>query len=595
MAQIAPSKNEVTWLVKSGERILGPYSAEAIEKLLLSREIVVIDEVKKSLGRWKYIREEAYFAVIVERMRVQNQSKIDDTEHGTLSNPTATLTGTPTVTATLTGELSKTIDLEVPVKESAQSSFIKEAEFVDIEVPKSNMPPISALTKQYGMTATPEIQQNIKKSSSAAWIFATIFVIIAVIISYKNQSKTNQSASGPDFARSFDLAVKNYKQGFFADSLKYYKEASAIKPNDPDVVIGMAPLLLSIEGQKVEVKRKIGEILAIVHSEDQVKQAKNILGLVAIVDEDFTEASKQFSDALKIDPKYLPALFNMGIVHFLQKDFSASILDFSNVLIEDPENATAAYLIIRTKVVLAVLLKKSSVQDIHELISQFEKRFYDLRQEAILLNAYLYSREDMKVQFQENIRACLESDPFVTDEFLRGPLFSNSQLGWIHLTTYCEEMAKKFPNSSDMKALNALCHVKTGRAQEGPRLIEEALAQAPSDSLLLDVKAFILMTSGRVDEAHGALAIAKKNQNDILSKILMGRICMKNKQDLCVRENFQHLGKQDFTPAIAAVGLAEVSRREGSIGTAKLYRDQLKRNLQNYLPSLRLEYELGEK
>ena len=70
---------------------------------------------------------------------------------------------------------------------------------------------------------------------------------------------------------------------------------------------------------------------------------------------------------------------------------------------------------------------------------------------------------------------------------------------------------------------------------------------------------------------------------------------MKNREYKCARENFQYLAKQEFTPVVATIGLAEISHREGSNISLKMYRDQLKRNLQNYLPSLRLESELEDK
>ncbi len=586
MNQILPAKNEVTWLVKSGDRILGPYSAETVESLLKSREIVVIDEIKRASTRWKYIRDEAFFAVAVEQLRKSHQSKADDTEHGTLSNTTATLTSTI--------DISRTLDLDQPDRDVSQSAYIKDAEFVDINTSNEQKytPPVA--TKQFGVTTNLEQQKNLKKSSSTAWTLALIFVGVALTIAYKIQIKQAPLPQGPDFAKTYDRAVKNYRQGYFADSLRYYKEAATLRPADPDVIIGMAPLLLNIESQKVEVKRKIGEVLAIVHSEDQVKQAKNILGLVAIADEDFVEADRQFNDALKIDPKYLPSLFNTAIVHFIQKDFSESITNLTKVLIEDPDNAPAAYLMIRAKVSQNLATRKPSFHDLHDEINKFTRRFYDLKQETLLIDAYLYSREEMKQQIHDQIIATLESDPFVTDEFLRDPLMSTSQLGWIHLANYCDEMFRKLSNSSDMKALYAVCLMKTGRAQEGPKLIEEALAQSPNDSLLLSIKAYTLMASGRSEEAHGALELAKKNQPNNLSKILLGRICMKTKDNKCIRENFQDLGTQEFTPAISAVGLAEVAHREGSSNSAKIYRDQLRQNLRNYLPSIRLESEFGE-
>ncbi len=590
MKQIWPAKSEVTWLIKSGDRILGPYSADTIEKLLISREIVVIDEVKRALGRWKYIREEAFFAVAVEKLRAIQQSKAEDTEHGSLSGPTATLT------ISTTDDLSVTSDIEVPSLEISQSSFVKEADFIDLDAAKIKMPPPIPAARQFGLTDNSNVQQDIKRSSSAAWFLAILFVCIALTIAYRNQLKTPQSGQGPDFSKSYDLAIKNYKLGYFAESLKYFKEAANLKPNDPDVIIAMAPLLINIDGQKVEVKRKIGEVLAMVHSDGQVKQARNILGLLAIADEDLVEASHQFGDALKIDSKFLPALFNNGIVRFLQKDFIGAIKDFRSVLIEDPENAAAAYLIIRIEVMVAVLERKTSFPSLHESINHFNKRFYDLRQEATLLNAYLFSREEIKNQLVDEIRSCIETDPFTSDEFLRDPLIFSGQLAWNHLAPYCDEMARKFSNLPEMKALNTICLLKTGRVQEGPKLIEEAIAQAPSDSLILDVNAFLLMTSGREEEARGALQIAKKNNTDILSKILMGRLCLKNNEEKCALDNFKSIKSQSLNPAFTVFALAKVAQLEGSFDPIKFNRDRFsRRNLKNYLPLLRLESAIEAK
>jgi len=590
--QIRPSKNQIAWLVKSGDRVLGPYSGEAVEQLLLSREIVVIDEIKRSYGRWKYIRDEAFFAVVVEKLRVANQNKIEDTDFMGTSTSTLTMT----LTEEMTQDLSqKTAELENSNRENSRSSFIQDAEFADMSDVNSATEDGTPAIKQFGLTANAQVQKNIKRSSSAIWVFALIFICMALTIAYRIHSKSLGPSQGPDFAKTFDLALQAYRQGSFADSLRYFKEATQLKPNDPDVIINMAPLMLSIEGQKVEVKRTLGEVLAITHSEDQIKQAQNILGLVAIADEDYGEAGTLFTEALKIDPKYIPALFNLGVVDILRKDYASAEKEFSKVLVEDPRHAPAYFLLVKAKMLNETPAKKVEFKDEHELLSNFAAQFYDLRQEASLLDAILYSREDNKAQLQQQIHSALEADPFVSEEFIRDPLLSLNLLSWIYFTPYCEEMSKKLSKSAEMKVLNAICLVKTGRAQEASKLIEDGLAQSPYDSLLLSIKAYALLSSGRVEEAHATLELAQKSTPSVLSKILMGRICMKNKNDACIRENFESfkaVENSDLFPAIALVGLGEITVRAHDFVSAKAYRDQLKVNAQNYIPFLKLESEI---
>jgi tetratricopeptide (TPR) repeat protein len=587
---ILPAKNEMIWLVKSGERILGPFSADHIEERLRSRELVVIDEIKKSKGRWKYLRDEAYFAVIVERLRTAKQLKAEDTEHG--ASGTRSMTGTEDVGR----EQSKTFELENQNRESPHSSFIQDAEFVDIK--DQNAPALetksSISEKQFGLTGNAKVQKNIKKSSSAFWLFTLIFIGMALTITYKLQNKPAQTSQGPDFAKTYDLALQSYRQGAFAESLRYFKQAASLHPSDPDVIISMSPLILSIEGQKLEVKRKLGEVLAVVHSEDQVKQAKNILGLVAIAEEDFTEANKQFSDVLRLDSKFIPGLFNMGIVHFLQKDYAGAQADFTKVLVEDPTNSAAIFLLIKSKSIEKIVGSFTNFTDEHQALKEFTDHFSDLKQEAYVLDAYLFSKEENGPRHQQQVHQAIEADPFLSEEFIRDPVYSMNQLSWIYLEPYCEEMSKKFSRLPEMKALEAICLVKTGRAQDAPKFIEEALAPNPYDSLLLSVKAYSLISAGRLDEAHATLILAQKTAPDRLSKILMGRVCLKSKDDTCVKENFEALADSESTPPIAAAGLGEIAIRANNMNSAKIFRDQLKKHTTNYIPLLHLESEIGE-
>ncbi len=71
---------EKKWLVKSENKILGPYSFEQVEDLLLRRQISVIDEIRDTETRWLYLRENALFKKVVSDLRLQLDTKADATK-----------------------------------------------------------------------------------------------------------------------------------------------------------------------------------------------------------------------------------------------------------------------------------------------------------------------------------------------------------------------------------------------------------------------------------------------------------------------------------------------------------------------------------
>ena len=58
---------ENKWLVKSDNKIVGPYSFDQIEDFLFKRQISLIDEVRDMNTRWLYIREVPEFKEMVSQ------------------------------------------------------------------------------------------------------------------------------------------------------------------------------------------------------------------------------------------------------------------------------------------------------------------------------------------------------------------------------------------------------------------------------------------------------------------------------------------------------------------------------------------------
>ncbi len=67
------------WLIKSDNKIVGPYSTDQLENLLLQRQVALIDEIRDMDNRWLYIREVAELKVLTEQVRLEHDKKSEQT------------------------------------------------------------------------------------------------------------------------------------------------------------------------------------------------------------------------------------------------------------------------------------------------------------------------------------------------------------------------------------------------------------------------------------------------------------------------------------------------------------------------------------
>ncbi len=82
------AQNNKKWLIKSENKILGPYNFEQVENLIFKKQISLIDEIRDPDTRWLYIRENPEFKNVINDVRAQLDSKNDSTmtQHTNLSH-----------------------------------------------------------------------------------------------------------------------------------------------------------------------------------------------------------------------------------------------------------------------------------------------------------------------------------------------------------------------------------------------------------------------------------------------------------------------------------------------------------------------------
>jgi hypothetical protein len=160
------------WLIKSDNKIVGPYSMDQLENLLLQRQIALIDEVRDMHNRWLYIREVAELKALTEKVRLELDKKSEQTR-----TYQTTITNTNTVSQTKTSET-----LEVDFTSHASPVFTdvnvdaKDIPFSEIEVKvteiekKKNIP-------QFVFSDDPVTRKEVKKRKKQG-----LFVGMAVAV-----------------------------------------------------------------------------------------------------------------------------------------------------------------------------------------------------------------------------------------------------------------------------------------------------------------------------------------------------------------------------------------------------------------------------
>ena len=178
------------WMIKSENRILGPYSYDQIEDLLKKKQITLIDEVRDMDTRWMYVRESEALKAIVEEIR----EELANTDDHTKTYQTRTSQGL-TKTGTITQELvqAENTKFEMP---NFTNVKVEDAEFTEEETPapkplKPQAPaaaPAAATTvaktkapQQYVSAADPAVNSQIRERSKLT-LMILISILLAVIV-----------------------------------------------------------------------------------------------------------------------------------------------------------------------------------------------------------------------------------------------------------------------------------------------------------------------------------------------------------------------------------------------------------------------------
>lgn len=608
------------WLVKSGDRILGPYSTDDLSQLIREKEVVVIDEVMAPLKRWAYVRDVAAFQPVVEEIRrglmhsredteVQGYTDRGSTPPGAQAAPVAPVktsieedddatqvtSGVETVTETLPnlGVTTPTTKQKPAAKAAvtpAAPATPKDEKKKSEPAPaaaKPAMAPLSHHNREAQAAAKDPLAApkplRRPRVSRAPVIIGTIVLIVAAVFIIYTVNKTPQSSPTAMNADNVSTqASVAWKRGEFDRALELYRSLNHDQPGQPLVAARLATLMMKQEGQTVEAKRLIESALPGAKSDDEKAELSIALGLASLANDDAKEAATNFSQG---GTSWI-ASYDLGIAESLQKNWTEAERAFQKA----GDNAVAYLMLARTHLAAAeagAAAKPSARHEADEAIKKALVAAPDYQQESMMLNAYIQSVSGDKKRAAKLALEAVEVDPNQTADHFHDPSLALDQVAWSKLLPYCQALDKEL-NSRTSAALLGICLAKASQLEEASKLIDAEIVKDPNNAYLHAVDAYLHTLADRDDAARASLTLASKSGNSRLAQILNARLCMREKQDACAEDGWSKLASEPNPPIAAITGLAQLKEAKGDTATANALLVKAESMSPHYLPLLRL-------
>lgn len=548
-----------SWLVKSGDRILGPFTTEEVKQNLEKKEIVALDEIMGPCKRWRYLREEPLLMRVLEELRKAQMAVREDTEIGTEINTDiktiSQLSGTKDTdrrarAADISDEFTLTPTVappdaasprERPAQDSSQAppsaSAISRARE---SAPRSRVP--STPASQSPRTVDPgrdgPLRSQVRRTRVAIWAASLALVGAGVFAFIKQQGRPSQSGAGA--MKTTQQALRSFELGRFDEASRRFSESESLGTLDPTTALKHG-VLLARNGQTNEAKRRIEPVLAASSGRTNA-DAHVAQGFALLMERNQRGASDEFAAALKSDPLNTAALINSAGLAISGGDAHGAVRILKTVPMNADSMPLAKLLLGRAE----ELIEPSSTRAI-ETLSALAKRAGDFAQEAHVALAAAYLKRGDRQQARREIGEAVSSDPFQTDMHWHDPAIATGPTSWTEwLLGECKRLADDTSLGADdaTRALYIVCKVKVGSVADAMELAKDLIKRAPNEPLAHSVNAYVLMSQGEsppesfLKIALDKAELAGDDRSKALAQALSGHACWRRNDFECAQASF---------------------------------------------------------
>jgi tetratricopeptide (TPR) repeat protein len=492
------------WLVRASGHILGPLSQWEVEEKIKSKEIGLFDYVQKPFGRWIYIREEEALKSAVEDARRRAGGK-EDTVAMSLESTGVTVVTDPPIEDSLEGAREA---LSVP---GGISDDLLES-------------------KGYGRQAT--------KTNGLLWsIFLLILTITVggIVFNLTQISKETSQVTGT--VRELVLRANSLKNtGRFTEAKKLYGEIFLTNKRDTSVGLSLISLYL-LDQQILEAGRTIDAFDSLSKDHPDAVKFQLLRGLRAMASGDTTLAEEEFKKAQAMDSKSHHAIINLAAALLMKGEPDSALKLLSSELKDSQFDANAS--ILMAEAAVRVYQKEEKKAPVIKALGHIRSALTterQMRQELILVQAWLEAVLGEKVNALASVDTFFESEPDVSEKLL--PLFFEvgQRSQWTHLAGVCQELKEIFDDKARVLALLGMCRMKAQDLTSGREIIEDAHSRDMGDPVVASALSWAYAKVGELKKAKAALTQIKTSSDKKPPFFLTFQkwsLCIQESEEVC--------------------------------------------------------------
>lgn len=418
---------EKKWLIKSENKILGPYNFDQIIDLIRKKQLSLIDEIRDPETRWLYVRENTEFKGIVEEMR----KEIDARQESTKTYQSVSKTVDESVMLKTRTDVNQFTDISL---DGPESEPVKDIDVVkeilnnamDYQAPRSN-----EKARVYGVKTDTAVQKKLNVFSSRIIVGTVVMLVLAVggFLGYTFVQKRNLQKQEEELA----LQVKKYKYlGLYQKSADAFTRlpAPARRKVLPDL-LEMYPLLRRLDLVSREDLNTLRDDPAMSRTQKANLELLNFLQ--GMEEQKYEQAQEALVRATTLDPAAKLIKENEALLYLRRSQFLNAYTQFRTIF---QQEKSGRYLMGMTLAYqgLPATDKPQFGRELLGYLDKYTSVYYDFKKELLLSQIVLAHESANDVLFKVSIRQFLNTPCLLSGQFMRPPLLVPDSYQWRDLT-----------------------------------------------------------------------------------------------------------------------------------------------------------------
>lgn len=545
------------WLIRSGSRILGPYTQAEVALKLREKELSLHDEISEPVGRWWPIQYHPRMEDVVEDFRSQTTTDLTD----------ALSTRTPT------------LSLTDALNEGSSKS-------------KSKVQTEPKVVETFGVYKQSPQNKNLKNLQGTFWAASIAVVLLGTGFFWYLQKNKTQKIEMNAQVSDARIAEQALFVGDYRKALAAYKRLADKNPQGNEYSIYLAPLYLQVENQTVLAKRELEKI----NGRDQFAEAQTAEGLLNFIENNRQKAKENWQKALTINPNYDPASLNLAYDMMASKNWNQARQWLENYYQRDKSSAdhNIAYALAS----LEAFEKNKNQRLLTEadlILSDSYLKIQDRIQDVLLIRSAIAQHTGNQEDFRKNIFDLLNQEIEGFKKVRHNAFVANAWFENEMIAPLCREQAAKLTAQPDKGLMETYCFVRAGQMDQAQKKMAQVRDQAPRHPLVQAWASYMLDQQQQQEQASvilGRAMEANRSGEYIQPYILQAQFCFSRKDYACAEQNWQVVLQQKPDSLMAGTALAQIKMLSGRQAEAAEDVRRLGQQSEDYKPLLEMQWAL---